>query len=189
MKSKRNFRPWMWIVAWLALSAMGNAGAVAPPPPLPAEVRALGGDWQLQGSARFRKYLINVYDGRLWVSAGRFDPQGLYALDLTYALAFKAKDLAARSVEEMRRIGETNEADLRRWDGVMRTAFPDLKAGDRLVGVNVPGRETRFYLNDKLFSTVSDPAFGPAFFAIWLHPRTSEPAFRRDLLAGSPTGS
>jgi hypothetical protein len=66
----------------------------------------------------------------------------------------------------------------------MRTAFPDLKAGDRLVGVNVPGRETRFYLNDKLFSTVPDPAFGPAFFGIWLHPRTSEPAFRQELLAG-----
>ena len=189
MKRARDFQRWLWMAAGLFLLAMGQAGAASPIPPLPAEVRALGEDWQLQGSARFRKYLINVYDGRLWVSAGRFDPQGLYALDLTYALAFKAKDLAARSVEEMRRIGETNDADLRRWDGVMRTAFPDLKAGDRLVGVNVPGRETRFYLNDKLFSTVADPAFGPAFFAIWLHPRTSEPAFRRNLLAGSSAGS
>ena len=189
MKQARTLKIWPWIAAWFFLLAMAQAGAALPIPPLPAEVRALGGDWQLQGSARFRKYLINVYDGRLWVSSGRFDPQGLYALDLTYDLAFKAKDLAARSVEEMRRIGETSDADLRRWDGVMRTAFPDLKAGDRLVGVNVPGRETRFYLNDKLFSTVPDPAFGPAFFAIWLHPRTSEPAFRRDLLAGSPTGS
>jgi len=53
MKSKRNFRSALWIVAWLALLAMGHAGAVAPTPPLPAEVRALGEDWQLQGSARF----------------------------------------------------------------------------------------------------------------------------------------
>jgi hypothetical protein len=186
MKQKRDFQPRLWIMMWLALLTMGHAEAVAPPSPLPAEVRALDGDWQLQGSARFRKYLINVYDGHLWVSSERFDPQGLYALDLTYALAFKAKDLAARSVEEMRRIGGTSEADLQRWGGVMHGAFPDLKTGDRLVGVNVPGRETRFYLNDKLFSTVPDPAFGPAFFAIWLHPRTSEPAFRRELLAGSP---
>ena len=110
------------------------------------------------------------------------DPQGLYALDLTYALPFKARDLAERSVQEMRRIGGVDADRLTRWGEVMQRAFPEIKAGDRLIGVNLPGRETRFYLNGKLFSTVPDPAFGPAFFGIWLDPRTSEPGFRRELL-------
>lgn len=158
------------------------ASATVPEASLPPEIQALGKDWQLQGSARFRKYLVNVYDGRLWTPAGRYDPQGLYALDLTYALAFKARDLAERSVQEMRRIGGVDADRLTRWGEVMRRAFPEIKAGDRLIGVNLPGRETRFYLNGKLFSTVPDPAFGPAFFGIWLDPRTSEPGFRRELL-------
>ncbi|MFZ5531954.1 MAG: chalcone isomerase family protein [Pseudomonadota bacterium] len=164
-----------------------SASATVPAASLPPEIQALGKDWQMQGSARFRKYLVNVYDGRLWTPAGRYDPQGLYALDLTYALAFKAKDLAARSVQEMQRIGEVDGDRLTQWGEVMRRAFPDIKAGDRLIGVNLPGRETRFYLNGKLFSTVPDPAFGPAFFGIWLDPRTSEPDFRRELL--KPTNS
>jgi hypothetical protein len=177
------------VVSMLIMLAGVASPAVAtlPAASLPPEIQALGNDWQLQGNARFRKYLVNVYDGRLWTAAGRYDPQGLYALDLTYALAFKAKDLADRSVQEMRRIGAVDADRLTSWGAVMRRAFPEIKAGDRLIGVNLPGRETRFYLNGKLFSTVSDPAFGPAFFGIWLDPRTSEPAFRRELLKQANT--
>lgn len=173
------------LILLVAVSGAPGVQASVPALPLPGEIRALGNDWQMMGSARFRKYFINVYDGRLWVTAGAFDWQGVYALDLTYALDFKARDLAKRSVDEMRQIGEISDARLVEWEGVMRRAFPDVKAGDRLIGVNLPGRETRFYLNGKLFSTVPDPAFGRAFFGIWLDPRTSEPAFRKDLLAGA----
>ena len=179
---RKRFTMLVVMLVLMVTGAPSPAIATLPAASLPPDIEALGQDWQLQGSARFRKYLVNVYDGRLWTPSGRYDPKGLYALDLTYALGFKAKDLAERSVQEMQRIGEVDGERLTQWGEVMQRAFPDIKAGDRLIGVNLPGRETRFYLNGKLFSTVPDPAFGPAFFGIWLDPRTSEPAFRRELL-------
>ena len=187
MKRTRYVRRWVVMMAGVLLLVISQVNGATSVQSLPADIRTLNGEWPLQGSAHCRKYLINIYDGRLWVAAGRFDLQGLYALDLTYGLAFKAKDPAARSVQELQRIGAVNEDRLTQWGELMRRAFPDIKAGDRLIGVNLPERETQFYLNGKLFSTVSDPAFGSVFFGIWLDPRTSEPDFRRELLKGANT--
>ena len=64
----------------------------------------------------------------------------------------------------------------------MDRVFPDLKAGDRLVGVSVPGKGTHFYSQDRPLGVVADPEFSPAFFGIWLDEKTSEPALRNQLL-------
>jgi hypothetical protein len=37
-------------------------------------------------------------------------------------------------------------------------------------------------LNGDPLGEIADPAFGPAFFAIWLHPETSAPKLRSALL-------
>jgi hypothetical protein len=64
----------------------------------------------------------------------------------------------------------------------MDRVFPDIRPGDRLVGVMVPGREARFYSQDRLLGTVPDPEFARAFFGIWLDERTSEPGLRARML-------
>ena len=67
----------------------------------------------------------------------------------------------------------------------MERIFPDVKEGDRLVGVHMPGKEARFYDNNKLLGVVTDAEFSVAFFSIWLDARTSEAAMRKKLL-GQP---
>jgi hypothetical protein len=48
----------------------------------------------------------------------------------------------------------------------------------------MPGGPTRFYDQRGRFAQVDDPAFGPAFLAIWLDPRSVVSDLRRDLLGG-----
>ena len=46
----------------------------------------------------------------------------------------------------------------------------------------IPEQASRFFLDGKLIGEIDDPEFGPAFFSIWLHPKTSAPKLRRLLL-------
>jgi hypothetical protein len=82
----------------------------------------------------------------------------------------------------MKRLGYADAQKLGRWEAEMDRVFPDIKAGDRLVGVSVPGKEARFYSQDRLIGTVADPEFARAFFSIWLDPATSEPKLRAQML-------
>ena len=66
----------------------------------------------------------------------------------------------------------------------MAALFPDVKAGDRLTGVQQPGRAARFFFNGQFRGEVVDAEFTRLFFGIWLSPRTSEPALRAQLLSG-----
>ncbi len=63
--------------------------------------------------------------------------------------------------------------------------LPDVQAGDRLVGVHRPGRGALFALNGRTIGEIADPRFSAQFFAIWLGPRSPEPALREALLAGT----
>lgn len=169
--------------SWIA--AVATAGAFAAhalPPSLPAAVTAEVRGLRPIGEARLRVLAWHVYDASLWGDSQAWAPDSTYALDIRYAIDVRGADLAAKSLEEMRRLGHRDAATLARWDEAMRRVFPDIRAGDRLVGVNLPGRGARFYGPDGLLGSVSDPEFAQAFFAIWLDERTSEPAMRRRLL-------
>lgn len=65
----------------------------------------------------------------------------------------------------------------------MVRVFPDVRRGDRLTGVHLPGVGVRFLHNDQVVGEVRDTAFARIFMGIWLSPRTSEPQLRRQLLA------
>jgi hypothetical protein len=172
--------------AALAL-ALGLAFAArAAAPALPAAVMSDVGGLRPLGEARLRVFLVPVYDASLWSDGGRWSPDGTYALDIRYLMDVRGADLAAKSVELMRALGYRDEPRLARWKKEMGRVFPDIRAGDRLVGVNVPGREARFYGDKGLLGTVPDTEFARAFFAIWLDERTSEPAMRRQLLEPAP---
>jgi hypothetical protein len=66
----------------------------------------------------------------------------------------------------------------------MRTSFPDVQAGDRIVGI-YPGAQAgcRFVHNLRTTGETPDSDFARAFFAIWLDPKTREPGLRKALLS------
>ena len=106
-----------------------------------------------------------------------------YVLELKYARAFKGRDIAQRSLDEMRRIGAVSEEQGRRWLQAMERAFPDVAAGDRLTGVHEPGRGALFYANGRPTAEIADARFAELFFGIWLSEQTAAPQLRLALLA------
>ena len=82
----------------------------------------------------------------------------------------------------MRRLGVWDEDKLARWEKALTRVFPDVKRGERIVGVHLPGKGAIFYHQGQPTGTIDDPEFADAFFAIWLDPRTREPSLRKALL-------
>jgi hypothetical protein len=162
---------------WAAL-AFAQGAAVALPAMVAAEDPAL----RLLGEGRLRWFGLHVYDSSLWVPDGKWSFDRPFALDIRYAVNIKGRDLTEKSVEEMRGLGFTDPGKLSRWAAAMDRIFPDIRPGDRLVGLHLPGREARFYNQERLIGTVPDPEFARAFFGIWLDERTSEPKLRAQML-------
>ena len=178
------------IILASAASGLGALGMVMPsaaraqepPPELLAEVP--GAQWV--GTARMRYFTFNVYDASLWVapgfSAGRY-AQSTFGLQLSYLRSLDGKAIAQRSLAEMRRGASITPAQDERWLSAMQTAFPDVKAGDRITGLHQPGVGARFWFNGMARSAIPDTEFSRLFFGIWLAESTSEPSLRTALLA------
>ncbi len=138
------------------------------------------------GEGTMRFFGLKVYDVRLWTAMKSFAHTDPFALELVYDMSLNGRDIAERSIEEMRRQGHRDEARLKRWGDEMARIFPDIRQGDTLVGVSIPGREARFYTRDKFIAAIADPEFARAFFDIWLSEKTSAPRVRSKLLNTAP---
>jgi hypothetical protein len=169
----------------LAPSLWSQATTTASAPP---ELSAALPGARLQGQGRLRFFGFRVYEAKLWVGA-----QGLadgvanlistpFALELDYERDLNGKQVAERSLEEMKRQGDVSAEIATRWLGAMQTLFPDIKKGDRLSALNVPGLGARFFMNGSPLGDVRDADFVRVFFGIWLSPKTSQPALRDALL-------
>jgi hypothetical protein len=143
-----------------------------------------------QGVLRFLGF--EIYRARLWVQPGfEADNYGAHplALELTYHRDFSAEAIAKRSLEEMRRVGSFTPQQAMRWQQALQAALPDVKSGDRLLGIHQPGAGAVFRMGGRVVGEVSDAEFSRLFFGIWLSPQTSEPALRQQLITATrPAG-
>ncbi|MDH4180705.1 MAG: chalcone isomerase family protein [Betaproteobacteria bacterium] len=168
----------------LVVALTGATAACASLPgiaPLPSAVATLLPQAQPRGGGELSWYGLPIYRGSLWSSDESFSLDKPFVLDLVYRRAFSGAKIAQRSVEEMAQLGAT-PVDLARWGEAMARIFPDVRAGDRISGVHLPGRGARFFHNGQPVGEIAEANFARAFFGIWLDPRTSQPELRRQLL-------
>lgn len=167
----------------MAQEAEGVA-SVSPAASTPLEGARLVG----QGTMRFLGF--EVYRVRLWAQPG-FDADQYsahpLALELTYQRNFTAEAIAKRSIEEMRRVGRFTPQQATRWQQALQAALPDVKPGDRLLGLYQPGAGAVFKMGGRVVGEVPDAEFSRLFFGIWLSPQTSEPGLRQELIAATRT--
>jgi hypothetical protein len=136
---------------------------------------------------RLRVWGFEVYDARLWTPRGFRHSQAMqasFALELQYLRKLEGSAIASRSIDEMRRVGSFSEAQAQSWLAAMRELFPDVRQGERITGINLPGVGAEFWVNGQRVGVVKDAAFARLFFGIWLDERTSEPKMRAQLLQG-----
>jgi hypothetical protein len=164
--------------------ARAQASMPQPPPPLPPTVveAAEVPNLQLLGYGRFRKLLWDVFDASLWVSGDSWSLNQTFVLELRYARDVKGADIVDGTRDQWKHLGYNDQARQTEWLAQLSAIFPDVKKGDQLAGVYLPGRETRFFHNGQPIGEISDPEFGRHFFAIWLDEKTSQPMLRAHLL-------
>ncbi|KPK08527.1 MAG: hypothetical protein AMJ64_03195 [Betaproteobacteria bacterium SG8_39] len=171
-------------VVLFALAAVtAPAGAVtelarAPKTPAPPAGYAL----QPVGQGTLTWFGLHIYDAALWAPNEAVDFERPFALVLRYARSLDGASVAARSIEEIERLGAGSAAQRVAWGALLRSTVPDVEAGDQIAAVHRPGWGARFYLNGRLLAEIADPAFSRAFFSIWLDPRTRVPELRAALI-------
>lgn len=159
-----------WLLAALAAGLAAPAVAQVDSLPLAGLHR-----W---GRGEFRRFGLLIYEAALW--AGDDPQRPPLALSLEYRRPLSGSVIVEASLKEMRRLG-AGEAALQRWGEQMGKLFPDVKAGDRILGVHWSGRAS-FLHNGQWLGEIVDAEFARRFFAIWLDPKTSAPALRTALL-------
>lgn len=139
------------------------------------------------GSGEFSWFGFKLYNARLWSPVTPLAADTPFALELTYRRAISRDDLVQASIDEIKRLSGSavSAAQLAQWQAQMQQSFVDVQAGTVITGVFRPGQGVQFYVGQQLQHEVKDPQFAQAFFAIWLDPRTRNPALRQQLLGQS----
>ncbi len=162
-----------------------NVYAQATQQELPPDVASAVPSAEIVGKGKLTFFGLEVYESSLWTTPsfkGLAFENHNFALELHYLRNFTALDIAKRSIEEMQRIEPVPDQKVALWIKTLSEAFPNVKKGDRIVGVHKPGFGVTFWHNGKRSGEVRDPDFSRQFFGIWLSPKTSEPKLRLALL-------
>ncbi len=160
----------------LTLLALLASAAQALPPTARQGVEG----WRQWGSGEMTWFGFSLYRATLWV-AGTTPGVDPTALQLDYQRDIPRARLVQSSLDEMRRLG-ADETRLARWTVDLQRVFPDVKEGESIIGVHLPGQGARFYHRGVLSGEINDGEFARLFFAIWLDPATSRPDLRAALL-------
>lgn len=166
----------------LILSATLRAGE------LPVPLRNAEPPLRPVGVATLRWVGLRVYDATLFAEQPPYSPDGTAVLSICYRVSIKHHRLLETTLKEWRRLGQGTAAQHEQWRQQLDGMWPDVKDGDRLTAFKRRNGPTQFYFGDRLLGEVADPAFGPAFFAIWLHGKSRYPEVRDELLGVRASG-
>lgn len=168
----------------LALGLLATAPAMAnKAPPLSANIQTEAAlPLKVLGGATYRKFGFRVYHVALWVPGARWDATQPYALQLTYRRNLSKDTLVDGIMDGIRDQEHSDEATLQRWEAAMNTALTDVKEGDSITGLAVPGKSALLFLNGKQIMKIEDKGLSDAFFAVWLG-KTADEDMREKLLS------
>ena len=127
-----------------------------------------------------------LYDARLATKTGKFEDYQQSTpllLELTYKRDITRQQFIDATVDEWQKLGHSSKAQQQQWAQQLQSLWQDVKEGDTLAALLQDDGSVKFYLNGTETGVLEDSAFGTAFFNIWLHPDTSAPKLRRQLIA------
>ena len=136
------------------------------------------------GQGTYRKLGFRIYDATLWASQNTWDAAKPYALQLSYTRSLSKETLVDTVMDNIQEQRVADEVTLARWKDVLNFSLRDVKEGDVLVGLAVPGKKTLLFYNGANIASVEDQAFSDAFFGVWLGKYADED-LRSKLLGGT----
>jgi hypothetical protein len=166
-----------WILPAVLIAADALGAAV-----LPVPLREVKPDLRPVGASTLHWFGLHVYDIALYVQEAAYMTNSTAGLCIRYNIAIKRQRLLDTTLKEWVRLGKGEDLQRAQWIEQLEPLWPDLKSGDSLTAFTRQNGPTQFYFGDRLLGTVQDPAFGPAFFAIWLDMKCRYPEVRKGLL-------
>lgn len=165
------------------LTAAVLAGAALLPAPATAAPAAIGAQGLAEhGSGKLTWLRLRVYDAQLYTPPGGYRPEAPAALVIRYGRDIPRTRLIEATADAWERTRPAPARTVEAWLERLSALWPDVARGDEFAVLAVPGEPTVFFFNDAELGRVEDPAFGPAFLGVWLHPQTPSPKLRRKLL-------
>lgn len=138
------------------------------------------------GAGSYNYLFWRLYDARLATADGNFlgyQQSSPVLLELTYKRDISRQQFIEATVDEWQKLGLTSAEQQQQWALQLQSLWQDVKEGDRLAALLLHDGRVQFFFNGTETGILADNAFGAAFFDIWLHPDTSAPKLRRQLLA------
>jgi hypothetical protein len=158
----------------------------------PEHVQVNGSDLTLNGlgmrKATFLK--VNVYVGALYVTRASHDPQSLIdpqapaELILHFVRNVGAGDLRNAWKEGFERVAKDQMTALGARVTMLNSWMSDIKTGQRLTFVRLPGTGIQVSFNGTVKGTITGDDFSRAFFSIWLGKEPPNPELKTGLLGG-----
>jgi hypothetical protein len=124
----------------------------------------------------------DVYTATLYAPNGLFNDDQPFVLKLHYLRELKGKEIAKRSVEEIKLQGFNDNEQLQAWLKQMTNIFPNVSDGTELYGLRTKEGVSKFFKGSEFIGEINDPNFAKYFFSIWLGDKTSQPDMRKELL-------
>lgn len=143
-------------------------------------------DLKTVGEGSYKYLFWQLYDARLATADGNFagyQQSSPVLLELTYKRDISRQQFIDATVDEWQKLGLTSAEQQQQWAAQLQGLWQDVKQGDRLAALLLDNGSVQFFFNGTETGILADAAFGAAFFDIWLHPDTSAPKLRRQLLA------
>ncbi len=119
------------------------------------------------GSGTYKKLGFLIYHATLWAPNGKFDKSKPYALQISYDRSLSKSTIVDSTTDSIREEG-VDDRKLAEWRKKLEAVLPEVNDGDELVGLALPGKDSRLFLNGELIARLRDPELSNAFFAIWL---------------------
>ena len=134
------------------------------------------------GASTLHWFGMHVYDIALYNEGPDYATNSTAALSIRYAVSIKHRRLQETTLKEWKRLDKGTAEQHERWISLLNVLWPDVHSGDSLTAFRLRDGPTQFFFGDRLLGEVPDPAFGPAFFAIWLDAGCRYPKVRDGLL-------
>jgi hypothetical protein len=170
------------VLAGMLTAANLQIARATPTASLPTAVLQKGPPLHPIGKGSQSYFGLKVYYVTLWAASDRWNPEEPHALDLESNHVISSNKLTDAAIDEMKRLGIGSSHQREAWRKQMERVLPSVKRRDQLVVFCAPSHKTIFYYNGREHGEIDDPAFGAAFFSIWLDPRAKNPALRKSLL-------
>ena len=163
-----------------ALIMLATLCCVMLAPPLSAKDAAVAqSGLRLVGQGQMNWMFFDLYQAHFYSADGHYqEGQTPLALTLRYQKKISRDALIDATITEWQRL---NIQMAPSWITQLTRFWPSVKKGDELA-IRVDGAgSSRFYFNQIPIGDIEDPAFGPAFLAIWLSSNSRNPKLTQQL--------